>query len=412
MIMQSENPMTAEAAKSFDLFELPDGYYDDPYKWFALLREKDPVHLNRDDSVLLTRYDDVRAVWSDLSASVDKSDVFKKKFGPGPLLEHHTSTILFSDPPRHDELRMMVNPFFSRKNIRLLEEFIESRIEERIDFLKENKRVEFVQDFAFQIPMQVICRILGVPESDRDFLHRLGMKIIFPLNPHVCADTISDGNDAVVQFKSYLQDFLDDRAKSRPEPNTDVIASLLEARHRGAKISDEEIFHMCIILLNGGHETTTNTLAIGLLGLLQNQSQISAYRNGEASDQTAADELIRFVTPIQLQGRRLTRALTLPSGPTLPSGTEVILCPASANRDPSAFYEPNKIDLLRKPNMHFAFGAGVHLCIGRLLAKLQISKIFPALFNTFSQIELLETARFNKNARFRGLQKLQLELTP
>ncbi|MCG8441567.1 MAG: cytochrome P450, partial [Caulobacterales bacterium] len=230
---------TEEAAKAFDLFDLPDDYYASPYRWFAALRAHDPVHRNGDGTVLLTRYGDVDAVWSDLSASVDKTDMFIEKFGPGPLLEHHTHTMLFRDPPDHDRLRMMVNPFFSRRNLKVLQEFVNNLIDETIHEARERESFDFVKDFAFQIPMTVICRILGVPKSDRVRLHELGMKVIFPLNPIVSDDVVAEGHAAVSEFKDYLRAHLHDRRRGDVEPDADILSALVDAERKGGEITED-----------------------------------------------------------------------------------------------------------------------------------------------------------------------------
>ncbi|MEM8987929.1 MAG: cytochrome P450 [Pseudomonadota bacterium] len=401
---------TAEAAKAFNLFDLPEDYYAAPYDWFATLRAYDPVHRNADGTVLLTRYEDVHVVWWDIENSVDKSEMFSEKFGPGPLLEHHTHTMLFRDPPDHDRLRMMVNPFFSRRNLKVLEAFVSDLIDQMIAEARERETFDFVKDFAFQIPMTVICRILGVPKSDRARLHALGMKVIFPLNPNVSDDVVADGHAAVAEFKEYLRFHLREREKRDLDPDTDILSTLLAAKQGGGEISEDEILHMCIVLLNGGHETTTNTMSVGLNALLEDRDSLVDFRDNPDIGNTAADELIRFITPIQLQGRRTSKPVELPSGETLPAETEVILCPASANRDESKFEGANSLNLRRTPNRHFSFGAGVHLCIGRLLAKMQIGEMFPKLFTAFPEIEKTAEPEFNRNARFRGLQRMPVRV--
>ena len=151
-------------------------------------------------------------------------------------------------------------------------------------------------------------------------------------------------------------------------------------------------------------------MSIGLIALLDDPASLRDFRDHPEIGDTAADELIRFITPIQLQGRRTTKAVALPSGPELPPGTEVILCPASANRDPQVFDRPDVLNVRRSPNPHYAFGGGVHLCIGRLLARMQIGTMFPKLFTAFDTIERTAEPVVNQNARFRGLQSLPVRV--
>ncbi|WP_299323428.1 cytochrome P450 [Parasphingopyxis sp.] len=399
------------AAQKFNLFDLPEDYYVSPQRYFAMLREHDPVHENADGSVLLSRYADVSKVWMDLSSSVDKTEMFTEKFGPGPLLEHHTHTMLFRDPPDHDRLRKIVNPFFSKKNVDRMEKFVADLGDQLVENVRKKEEFDYVKDFAFKVPMTVIAHILGVPREDAERIHEIGMKILFPLNPNVSDEVVREGHEAVAEFKDYLLQHLEKRrALASLDPEADIISTLAQAQRDGSEISDLEILHMCILLLNGGHETTTNTLAVGLLSLVNDPESLAMMRDDPEVGRTGPDELIRFITPIQLQGRRLTKPLEIPSGPVLPEGTEIILCPASANRDPEKFDQPDRLNLHRKANRHYAFGGGVHLCIGRLLAKMEISTILPKFLNAFSHIEITRDPEFNRNARFRGLKELQVKV--
>lgn len=398
-------------AKSIDFLDLPPDYYRDPYPYFEALRAYDPIHPNRDGTVFLARYKDNEAVWRDLSASVDKSEMFTKLFGEGPLLEHWTHTMLFRDPPEHGILRKLVEPFFSRRNVPTLRGFVESTVDDLIDRALEMGELDFVHDFAFQLPMQMICKILGVPSKDRVQLHEWGQRTMFCINPGVSQDDIALGHQSVGAFAAYLKDHLDERrARKNLDPQEDVMSALALAERDGAQVSEADLIHICIIILNGGHETTVNTMAIGLHSLLDQPECIDQYRSEDVS-KTAPDELIRFVTPIQLQGRRVTKPLALPSGETLPAETEVMLCPASANRDPQVFDNPDKIILTRKNNRHLSFGSGMHLCLGRLLAKMEVEIAMPKIWKAFEDVERTAQPTFNRNARFRGLERLPLRVT-
>lgn len=398
-------------AKSVDILNLPDSFYDDPYPTFEALRAHDPVHQNDDGTVILTRYKDNEKVWRDLTASVDKSVIFTKLFGEGPLLEHWTHTMLFRDPPEHKTLRKLAEPFFSRKNVPTLRGFVEETVDGLIDTALEKKEFDFVADFAFQLPMLMICKILGVPKEDREQLHEWGARTMFCINPGVSREDIAIGHDAVGQFSAYLAEHLNERrSRETLNPDADVMSALAQAERDGAEVSEADLIHICVIILNGGHETTVNTMAVGLHSLLDQPECIAQYRNEDVS-KTAPDELIRFVTPIQLQGRRVTQSLVLPSGVTLPPETEVVLCPASANRDSEVFDAPNRIDLKRERNRHLSFGSGMHLCLGRLLAKMEVEIAMPKIWQAFRTVERLEDPVFNHNVRFRGLSSLKVTVS-
>ncbi len=412
--MPTENKAAKAVADSdrtsFDLFNLPPDYFDNPYPWLKRLRDQEPIHRNADGSLLLTRYDDVRALWRDPSGVVDKSAIFRARFGEGPLLEHHTTSMLFRDPPDHDRLRALVNPFFSRTSLESLRPFIEDFVDNLLNEAAERRDLDFVGDFAFRLPIAVICRILGVPPEHGQRLHELGVRILFPLNPQVAPADVNAGHEAAARFKEFLADYLHTaRARDVIDPGADVISALVSVERDGALITENEILHMCILILNGGHETTTNLIAVGLHSLLDQPDQLEILRRDPELAPIAVEELIRYVSPLQLQGRRTTREIAVPSG-TLDAGTEIILCQASANRDERAFTDPERLDLERRPNKHVAFGVGIHLCVGQALARLEASIVFPRLLRRFRRIERNEVPLFNRNARFRGLAKLPLRL--
>ena len=397
-------------ASVFDLFSLPEAYFEDPFPYFKQLRDHSPIHINPDGSLLLTRYDDVKLLWRDLSGLVDKREMFEARFGDGPLLEHHTSSMLFRDPPDHDRLRAFVNPFFTQSSIDRLRLFIIETVDRLMEDVAEQGDLNFVRDFAFRLPIAVICRILGVPQEDGDHIHQLGARILYPLNPQVSDDAIANGHKATAAFKDYLRDYVKAaRRRTDLDPAADIISALVAAERHGEQISEEEILHMCILMLNGGHETTTNLIAVSLHALLDQPDQLQLLRDEPEIVPTAVEELIRFVSPLQLQGRRTTRSVSLPSG-VVPADTEVIVCQASANRDERAFADPNLLNLRRRPNPHVAFGAGIHVCIGRPLARLEASIALPKILKRFRRIERTGNPVFNHNARFRGLASLPLRL--
>ncbi|MDP1779748.1 MAG: hypothetical protein Q8K73_05700, partial [Anaerolineales bacterium] len=162
----TKTAISNQGESSFDLFNLPDAYYEDPTPFFRDLRDNDPMHWNSDGSLLLTRYEDIKTVWRDLSGLVSREEAYTKKFGPGPLLEHHTTSMLFRDPPDHDRLRDIVNPFFTQSSIERLRTTVQEIVAGLLDEMAAKDEVEFVAEFASRIPIQLICNIFGVPQED------------------------------------------------------------------------------------------------------------------------------------------------------------------------------------------------------------------------------------------------------
>ena len=276
--------------------------------------------------------------------------------------------------------------------------------------LAGRRDIDFVRDFAARLPIFVICRILGVPPEDGDTIRELGGRILYPLNTGASPDDIRIGHAAAAAFKDYLRPFVDKaRRDDDLDPTRDIVSAMVAAERKGSDVSETEILHMCILMLNGGHETTTNLMAVGLNALLQQPDQVEILRDEPDVIPAAIEELIRFVSPLQLQGRRTTKPVEVPSG-RIPADTEVILGQASANRDERMFERPDMLDLRRQTNAHVAFGSGIHLCIGRPLARLEASIALPRFLQRFSHIERAGAPRFNHNARFRGLAALPLTI--
>ncbi|RYE38767.1 MAG: cytochrome P450 [Hyphomicrobiales bacterium] len=220
-------------------------------------------------------------------------------------------------------------------------------------------------------------------------LHRLGLQVLFPLNPKVHQDAIDAGRAAAAEFVDYITERLAEvRARGMDGPPNSVLEAVIAAESDGAALTPEEGVHMCLLVVNGGHETTTNLIAVGTYGLLQHRDEFA--RLPELDDRSvnvAVEEIIRYVSPLQLQGRRTTIDMDLPSG-FLPAGTEVVLCQAAANRDENEFTEPDRLNLSRKPNPHVAFGLGVHACLGNQLARLEARVVLPRLARRLPDLAL------------------------
>lgn len=397
-------------AKAFNLFNIPEDYYLDPQPYFKALRDDDPIHLNADGSVLLTRYNDIISVWRDLTGVVNRDQAFTKKFGQGPLLEHHTTSMLFRDPPDHDRLRTIINPFFTQKSIERLRQATVDIVEKLILDVEKKRDIDFIVDFSSKIPVQLICDIFGVPREEGPIIRDLGAQVLLPLNPTVSKEVIDAGHVATQKFKDYLLQYINKwRALPLEETPSNIISALVAAEKRGEEISENEMAHLCILVLNGGHETTTNLIGLSTLALINHPDQMALMGSADANIPVAVEECIRFCSPLQLQGRRTTREVTLGSG-IIPENTEVIFSVGAGNRDERMFDQPNAFDLTRKPNLHLAFGSGIHVCLGRPLARMELAIALPALAKRFPQMKLIEPPVFNKNARFRGIQKMKINL--
>ncbi|UUZ71123.1 cytochrome P450 [Polaromonas sp. P1(28)-8] len=316
MIAANTASGSASNRSGFDLFNLPDAYYRDPAPFYKTLRDDQPIHWNSDGSVLLSRYEDIKTVWRDLTGKVNREEAYANKFGPGPLLEHHTSTMLFRDPPDHDRLRDIVNPFFTHASMERLRIGVREIIAELLDEVQEKREIDFISEFSSRIPIQVICDIFGVPRSDGPLIHDFGAQVLLPLNPAVSPEVIAAGHEATQKFKDYLLVHIN-RWRERPveEVPSNIISALVAAEKRGDPfISEDEMAHMCILVLNGGHETTTNLIGLSTLALMKHPDQLALMATDPSVVGPGVEECLRYATPLQLQGRRTTREVQVPSG--------------------------------------------------------------------------------------------------
>lgn len=394
----------------FDLLNVPPGFAADPYPWLAALRDRAPVHRNPDGTHVLTRYDDLVAIYRDPGLwSSDKTVDFAPRFGPSaPLYEHHTTSVVFTDPPDHTRIRALFQHAFTRKALAALQPRIDALIDRALDRFADTGTMEVVEDFSFRLPIEVVCDMLGVPSQDRALIRDWAVAILTALEPRLTRDQLDTGNRAVTDFKQYLRDLL---AHRRAHPDTiqpgEVLTILADAESDGARLTETELLHQCIFMLNAGHETSTNMISHGIHEMLRAPSQIARLRADPALIDAMVEEVLRYQAPIQINNRRAL-ADTRIGGTDLPAGTIVHLMVAAANRDPAQFPDPDRFDISRRPNRHLSFALGIHICIGNTLARIEAAAAFGKLFARFPNLTLAAPARIAPRLRFREVTELHI----
>ncbi len=405
----SGTPPDAAAALAFQLSAVPDGFIDNPYPWYAALRRHSPVHPLAPDSVLLTRYDDVLAVYRCPHASSDKQVEFGPKLGVGsPVYEHHTSSLVFSDPPLHTRVRRILMGALNQRAINRMEPGLVTLVDRLLDRLADQRSPCLIEHFAAQIPVEVIGNLLDVPHDEREPLREWSLAILSALEPAPGAAVLDRANAAVREFGVYLRDLFARRRAAPGDPEVDVLTRLMQGDSQG-ELSERELMHNCMFLLNAGHETTTNLIGNGLDALLTHGDQLQRLIAQPALIGTAVDELLRFESPLQLNNRRLLQPLAIHDR-TLPEGTFVTLCIGAANRDPAEFERPEQLDLARKPNNHLAFGQGAHACSGMNVARLEGRIALGRLLARFPGLRRAGPTQRDMRLRFRGLRALPVAL--
>jgi cytochrome P450 len=401
--------MTAALA-AFTLADPPPGFIDDPYPVYAQLRARDPVHALGNNQGLLTRYDDVAAIYRSSAASSDKQREFAPKFGAGtPLYEHHTTSLVFSDPPLHTRVRRSMMGALNQRAIARMEPGVIALVDQLLERLQQRTHGDLIEDFAAQIPVEVIGNLLGVPRDERGPLRAWSLAILSALEPVPSAEMLARGNTAVNDFLAYLRTLVAQRRAQPGDPEVDVLTRLIQGEFDGERLTDVELLHNCIFLLNAGHETTTNLIGNGMHALLAHRDQFERLRREPALINTAVEELLRFESPLQLNNRLLTAPVQL-STRELPAGAFVTLGVGAANRDPAQFAEPDRLDIARKPNLHVAFGHGAHACAGMNVARLEARIAIGALVQRCPRLELSETPERDRRVRFRGWRRLPVRL--
>ena len=396
--------------ESFDLYNPPSDFINNVYKYYNLLREKSPIHKNSDGSYILTRYKDLVGVYRNFKVwSSDKRTEFGAKFGSSPLFEHHTNSVVFVDPPDHTRIRKIFQQAFTPKSILGLERNINKLVDSYLVMMHAKKKFDFVSDFSFRLPVDVVCSVLGVPSEDRHLIRDWAHKILGALEPKLTNKQLDEGSSAVINFKQYLKDQIKFR-KTHKHINkaNEVLSLLIEAE--GLELSETELLHQCIFMLNAGHETSTNMLSHGLNELINHKDQYKLLQKEPGRIDTAIEEILRFQPPIQINNRRCSEKTTL-GDVVVPEGTSVHMIIAGANRDPLQFFKPETFDISRSPNRHLSFGLGIHICAGINLARVEAKVAFQSLMSSFREINLLKKPKVANRIRFREIKEMQIEIS-
>jgi cytochrome P450 len=406
-----QTPAAPPPIDGFTLTDPPPGFIDDPYPFYAQLRAHDPVHALGNGQWLLTRYDDVSVLYRSAAASSDKQREFTPKFGAGtPLHEHHTTSLVFSDPPLHTRVRRLLMGALNQRAITRMEPGVVALVDGLLDALAGRAQADLIEDFAAQIPVEVIGNLFDVPRDERAPLRAWSLAILSALEPAPAAAVLVRGNAAVSDFVAYLRVLVATRRRHPGDPEADVLTRLIQGEHDGERLTETELLHNCIFLLNAGHETTTNLIGNGMHALLTHRDQLERLQREPALLGTAIEELLRFESPVQLNNRQLTAPVAF-STRELPAGAFVTLGVGAANRDPAQFESPDRLDIARKPNLHVAFGHGTHACSGMNVARLEARIAIGALVRRFPRLELAGAPQRDRRVRFRGLVHLPVRLS-
>jgi len=383
----------------------------DPYRFFGELREHDPVHWNAaHKSWVITRHEDVAAGFLDTRLSSDRVEAIyehklsaEERAARQPTYAVLADWMVFKDPPSHTRLRNLVKRAFTPRAVAALEPQIVSVVEQILD-LPEAGEVDVVGEIAYPIPAIVIAAMLGVPPEDRDLFRAWSNEVSTLIFEGARTEEGRDrAQDALVALAGYLHDLL---ARHRRDPGDNLMSALLDVQRDDGSLTDDEIVNTCVLLLFGGHETTTNLIANGFLALLRNPDQARALLDDPGLVPGAVEELNRHDGPAKLVVRRAAEELEL-GGRRIEAGRRVLLVAASANRDPRRFADPDTVDIRREDNRHVAFGLGIHYCLGAPLARLETQIALPRMLRRLANaVVATDELEYQPLLLTRGLTRL------
>lgn len=388
----------------FDLANPPAGFVENPFPHYDALLAATPVAPQPDGSFLICRHADLNAIYRDTTLYIsDKKQAFAPKFGIGsPLYEHHTTSLVFNDPPLHTRVRRIMTSALTPKALARMEPGLIETVDTLLDNMPQH--ADLIEDFASVIPIQIIGNLLDIPQDERHPLRDWSLAILGALEPTLSADQLERGHQAVREFKVYLQDLIARRRAKPGDPETDVLTRLIKGDASG-KLSEIELIQNCIFILNAGHETTTNLIGNGLALLHDHPDQKAKLLNDFSLIEPGVEEVLRLRSPNQFGNRETTAPVKL-GGYDIPAGANLHLCIGAANRDPEVFENPKVFDIARRPNRHLAFAGGPHVCVGLTLARMEGRIAIGRFLMRYPDYQLKDGRKSGGRIRFHGYKEL------
>ncbi len=392
----------------FDLANPPAGFTENPFPHYDDLLQNSPVTPQPDGSFLICRHADLTAIYKDTTLYIsDKKQAFAPKFGRGtPLYEHHTTSLVFNDPPLHTRVRRIMTAALTPRALASMEPGLIATVDTLLDQMPQAP--DIIEDFASVIPIQIIGNLLDIPMADRGPLRDWSLAILGALEPTLTDAQRVKGDTAVTEFKAYLQELIAHRRAHPGDPETDVLTRLI-AGDKDGTLTEIELIQNCIFILNAGHETTTNLIGNGLALLHDNVDQKALLLNDLTLIDSAVEEVLRLRSPNQFGNRETTAPVTF-GGHKIPPGTNLHLCIGAANRDAEVFDTPAKFDITRHPNRHLAFAAGPHVCVGLTLARMEGRIAIQRFLQRYPDYSLSPDRVPGGRIRFHGYTRLPATL--
>jgi cytochrome P450 len=404
----NEQIQTAQGVPLFN--PLTPEFIANPYPFYHRLRTLDPMHLAPTGLYVASRHADVTAILRDKRFGKDFAGRMSRRFGPQvleqPIYRSMRHWMLQQDPPDHGRLRGLVVRAFTARRVEDMRPRIQAIVDELIDRVAPHGRMDIIADFAFRVPVIVICDMLGIPKDHREMFFANSdaaarLLDLAPLNP----DEIQQQNANNLATAEYFRSLFELR---RREPGDDLTTHLVQAEEQGNKLTNEELTANIILLFGAGHETTVNLIGNGLLALYRNPEQLALLRGDASLMPNAVDELLRYDSSVQVTGRTTLEDIDDIGGIPMAQGQSVICLLGSANRDPAVYEDPDRLDIKRADVRPMSFGGGIHYCLGAQLARIEGEIAIATLLRRLPNLRLddIDYPDWRQTFVLRGLNKL------
>ncbi|HEV7636735.1 MAG TPA: cytochrome P450 [Bradyrhizobium sp.] len=405
----NEHVQTANTELLFN--PLSPEFIRDPYPHYARLRSTDPVHLAPFGAYVASRHAEASLVLRDKRFGKDFVERTKRRYGPQimdePVFRSMSHWMLQQDPPDHTRLRGLVVKAFTARRVEDMRPRIQQIVDETLDRIAPQGHMDLIEDYAFRLPVTIICDMLGIPEDHREVFYassRDGGRLLDPV-PMTPAE-IQQGNANNMMAQMYFQQLFELRRKN---PGDDLTTQLVQAEEEGSKLSNEELTANIILLFGAGHETTVNLIGNGLLALHRNPDQLALLKTNPALITNAIEEFLRYDSSVQLTGRVALEDIEDLGGKKIPKGESVLCLLGSANRDPAVYPDrPDRLDITRPNVRPLSFGGGIHFCLGAQLARIEAEVAIATLLRRLPELRIddAENPEWRPTFVLRGLKRL------
>jgi cytochrome P450 len=402
----------AQTANTEPLFNpLSPDYIRDPYPSYHRLRTTDPMHLTPFGAYVASRHAEVSLVLRDKRFGKDFVERSTRRYGPAimeePVFRNMRHWMLQQDPPDHTRLRGLVVKAFTARRVEDMRPRIQQVVDETLDRIVDQGHMDLIEDFAFRLPVTIICDMLGIPEDHREVFYassRDGGRLLDPV-PLSRAE-IDAGNAGNLMAQAYFKELFELRRRS---PGNDLTTQLVQAEEEGSKLSNEELTGNIILLFGAGHETTVNLIGNGLLALHRNPDQLALLKAKPELITNAVEEFLRYDSSVQMTGRVALEDIDDLGGKRIPRGEPVLCLLGSANRDPAVYPDrPERLDITRPNVRPLSFGGGIHFCLGAQLARIEAEVAIATLLRRLPDLKLdnAENPEWRPTFVLRGLKAL------